>query len=81
MLSRVFSKTRTRKQIHDMGLDYIDIIPTTEERLSPKEFLRRHQEDARTVRDATFVPPRLGDSHFGYFVIPNNNGISIHGEE
>ena len=47
----------------------IDLTRHKEERITPEEFLRRQQRDARSVRNTRFTPPKLGEPHFGYFLI------------
>lgn len=39
------------------------------ERLGPLEFLRILESDRENIKSSTFIPPELGDSHFGYFDI------------
>lgn len=51
----------------------VDLIGYKEERITPEEFLLRQQKNARSARNAKFIPPELGDPHFGYFLISSNN--------
>ncbi|WP_420465036.1 hypothetical protein [Panacagrimonas sp.] len=47
----------------------LDAFPSDEETISPSEYMRRHSEDAMSVRGALFQPPRFGQKGFGTFVL------------
>jgi len=43
--------------------------PVFREQMAPHEFLQLLQSDTSRIKSSTFVPPRLGDNHFGYFEV------------
>ncbi len=48
---------------------YVDLYLTGEEIITPREYLRRRGQGDSSVKNAEFVPPRLGEPHFGKFRI------------
>jgi len=36
------------------------------EQLSPQEFLNIAEEEPTRIKSSNFVPPKLGENHFGY---------------
>ncbi len=82
MSSRLGAKKMLKTLFQNNGADYIDMTPINEVRISSEEFLRRQKKNARSVKDATFIPPQVGDQHFGYFVIPSDYyGVYVYGKE
>lgn len=55
--------------------DGIELEPVHRERLSPAEFLQTVQSDRDNIKSTTFVTPRLGDNHFGYFEVEYDTPI------
>lgn len=47
----------------------LDLEPVMRERLSPSEFLSVLESKQDRVKSSNFVPPKLGDDHFGYFEV------------
>lgn len=47
----------------------IDVTPVLVEKVSTKEYLRLMKTSERNIKRSTFIPPKLGDKHFGRFEI------------
>lgn len=47
----------------------IELEPIRRERLGPADFLDVLESDSENIQSASFVSPRLGDDHFGYFEV------------
>lgn len=53
----------------------IQLKPVERERMSPTGFLATLESDADNIKSSSFIPPRLGDNHFGYFEVEYRNPI------
>lgn len=47
----------------------VNLEPVTREYLTSVEFLELIESDPERIESSTFVAPRLGDMHFGYFEV------------
>jgi hypothetical protein len=47
----------------------VDLTPLNREYLTPSEFLEAVDRVPDQIHNASFVAPRLGDDHFGYFEV------------
>lgn len=47
----------------------IELEPVERERMSPAGFLSTLESDPDKIESSSFIPPRLGDDHFGYFEV------------
>jgi hypothetical protein len=47
----------------------LHLEPTRKERMTPAQFLQTLRADDDNIRSSSFVAPRLGDDHFGYFEV------------
>ena len=56
-------KRRAKKNPFAYGLS-----PKTDA-VSPEEFLELLETDESDIESAEFIPPKLGDKHFGYFLV------------
>ena len=62
MLRRNLPSQSDKKQI-------LDFAASEAERVSPEAFLEILERRQSELKSFEFVPPRLGDKHFGYFRI------------
>lgn len=53
----------------------IELKPVERERMSPAGFLATLESNADNIESSSFIPPRLGDDHFGYFEVEYRNPI------
>lgn len=53
----------------------LELKPVTRERLSPGEFLRVLDSKREQIESSTFVPPKFGDDHFGYFEVEYSDPV------
>jgi len=53
----------------------IELEPVEQERMSPSGFLKALESNADDIESSSFIPPRLGDDHFGYFEVKYRNPI------
>ncbi len=47
----------------------INLVPSYKRNINPQTFLNLSNEEKRDIRFTKFVPPALGESGFGHFVI------------
>lgn len=47
----------------------LTLSPTERERQSPSEFIETVNRRSENIRTTSYVPPKLGDEHFGYFEV------------
>lgn len=53
----------------------VPMRPVNHESLSPSDFRELATEHPERVESSKFVPPQLGDSHFGYFEVEYHQPI------
>jgi hypothetical protein len=53
----------------------IELEPVRRERLGPAEFLHALESDSDNIQSASFISPKLGDDHFGYFEVEYDNPV------
>lgn len=47
----------------------LQLEPVREERMGPAEFLEVLESNPDNIKSSSFVAPRLGENHFGYFEV------------
>ena len=62
------STTETRKS-------EVYLNPVERERLSPSEFIETVNRRSEDIRTTSYVPPKLGDDHFGYFEVEYDSPV------